>query len=259
MYFLDMVKILLRRWYIVVAGLLLIAGSAVVVIKIVPTEYQASGQLFLLLPTEATGVETPTNPFLNLQSGLTVTASLIAGSVSTQDNETALAAAGFTSEYSVALNPGTGPLLVITAADTDPARALATRNEVIGQLKTELERIQTEAQVPERQVIAAREFSVTAEAEVLAGSKIRALAGVGAVGLILTLLAVFSIERMGKRRRTRKLLAKRRQAKAAREAEATSDQAVTVSKSGHGIESSTGPADAELTDRAERVTGGSAR
>ena len=49
----------------------------------------------LLLPADATGAATPTNPFLNLQPGLTITASLIAGAVSTKETQRDMVATGF--------------------------------------------------------------------------------------------------------------------------------------------------------------------
>ncbi len=195
MYFQDAIRILLRRWYVVLAGLLLILAASGAAVALVPTDYQASGQVLLLLPADATGVATPTNPYLNLQSGLTVTASLIAGNVTTKDAQRDMVANGFTSDYAVALNPGTGPLLIVTAEDNDTDAAVATRDEVIRRLARELERIQLEESVPTSQIIHSRTDSVGTQAEALPGSKIRALAIVAAVGLVLTTIVAFIADR----------------------------------------------------------------
>lgn len=204
MYFTDVLQALKRRWRVLVVGAVLIAIAAGGAIKFVPTQYEASGQMLLLLPADATGVTTPTNPYINLQSGLVTTASLIASNVSTKDTQRAMKAAGYTSEYAVALSPEGGPLLLITADDTDPKRATATRNEVIKRLTAEIARIQTTENVPPQQLIHPRTFSVTKSGEALPGSKIRALAVIGAGGIILTLIIALAIDRFrgsDKRRR----------------------------------------------------------
>lgn len=196
MYFGDALRVLRRRWYILLAGLVIIGGMVGLVIKNVATEYQASGQLLLVLPLNQEGGEVPTNPFLNLPSGLTTAATLVATTVSSTDVRNELRAAGLTSEYSVAVNPGTGPLLIIQAADTDPAEAVATRNGVMNRLDSELARLQGDIAVPESQVIHARANNVSANADALPGSKIRALAAVGAVGLTVTLAITFLTDRL---------------------------------------------------------------
>lgn len=201
MYFVDALRVLLRRWRIIFVGVLVLVAAAGAVERWVPTQYQASGQLLLLLPADATGPKTPTNPYLNLEPGLTTTASLIAGSMTTKDSHRALKAAGFTSEFSVALNPGTGPLLVITTKDTNAAEAVQTRDQVMRRLNTNLNTIQVAVDVPERQLIRSRPTSVDERAEVLHGSKLRALAGVGGADVLLTLIAAFVWDRFLRRRR----------------------------------------------------------
>lgn len=206
MFAMDAFRVLVRRWYIVLAGLVLTAITGAAALFVVPTEYQASGQVMLLLPPIASGVDTPSNPYLNLPPELTITASIIAGSVTTKDMQEEMVDSGFPSEYSVALNPGSGPTLLITTTDSDPGAAERTRDEVIDRLRAELERIQSEVDVPERQLITARTDSVGLGAEVLPGSKVRALAVIGALGVVLTLLVTFAVDRMlkGRDRRRRR-------------------------------------------------------
>jgi hypothetical protein len=86
-------------------------------------------------------------------------------------------------------------MLYITADDTDPAMAVKTVAEVIRRVDTELERMQTAAGAPSDQRMVTQPFSVTAQAEVIRGAKIRAVAVVGAVGSVLTVLAAFALDR----------------------------------------------------------------
>lgn len=203
MYFVDALRVLARRWVVVLVGVLCMAGGGVAVVRYVPTEYQASGQLILLLPPGVNRDLGPTNPYLNLPPELTTTASLLAGGIMTKDSMRAVAGDGYTSEYDVAVVPGAGPLLIITAKDTDPDEALATRDEVMTRLQQELAQIQADADVPDRQLISATPSSVGSSAEALPGSKIRALAGVLGAGVTLTLLAAFLIDRRKNRRKYR--------------------------------------------------------
>lgn len=87
MYLVDALNVLIRRWYVVLAGVLVLAGGAAAVVTYVPTEHQSSGQMVLLLPPSASGTEKPVNPYLNLQAGLTTAASLVSGAASTKDVE----------------------------------------------------------------------------------------------------------------------------------------------------------------------------
>lgn len=200
MYFMDAVRLLVRRWYVAVVGLLLIVGGAAYTTTSVPTQYQASGELLFLLPPDSTGGKTPSNPYINLVPGLTTTASMIATEAMTKDTAAAFAKQGFKSEYSVALVPSTGPLLTISSTDTDPEKAVAMRNRVMKWLNDRLDQRQQAVDVPPSQTIYTEESNVGQDAEVLPGNKIRALAGVAGAGGILTLLIAFVLDRLLSRR-----------------------------------------------------------
>ena len=200
MYLVDALSVLGRRWYVVVVGMLALAGGAAVVVTYVPTVYQSSGQMLLLLPPEASGTEKPVNPYLNLQAGLTTAASLVSGAASTRDVEEEMKGLGMGAEYAVAVVPGTGPLVSVTAKDSDAAMATATRDAMMAWIDTELQRIQEEVDVPRAQYISATRSSVSLTAEALPGSKLRALAALGAVVGILTLALTFGLDRLLARR-----------------------------------------------------------
>lgn len=202
MYFMDAVRLLLRRWYVAVIGIVLIAGGAMYTLKTVPTQYQASGEMLFLLPPDSTGAKTPSNPYINLVPGLTTTAALIATESMTTDVAETFADEGYKTEYSVALVPSTGPLLTISTQDTDPAKAVAMRDRVMVWLNERLEERQKAVSVPPTQAIYTENTNVGKEAEVVPGNKLRALAGVGGAGMILTLLVAFVLDRLLSRRQT---------------------------------------------------------
>lgn len=208
MYLIDALSVLVRRWYIVLAGVLALVGGAAAVIAYVPTTYQSSGQMVLLLPPGASGTEEPVNPYLNLQDGLTTAASLVAGAASTKDVQKEMEQAGFDSEYAVAVVPGTGPLISVTAKDSDGTKATATRDAMMVWIDNELRRIQDEVGVPRAQYMVATRSSVSRAPEALPGSKLRALAAVGAVIGLLTLVLTFGMDRLLVRRAARRAAAR---------------------------------------------------
>jgi hypothetical protein len=203
-YLVDALTVLVRRWYNVLAGVLVLAGGAAVVVKYVPTTYQASGQMVLLLPPGASGTERPISPWLNLQNGLTTAASLVSGAASTKDVEKEMKDQGHDADYAIAVVPGAGPVISITAKDSNPALATATRDALMAWVDRELRRIQDEVDVPQAQYISATRSSVSSTAEALPGSKLRALAALGAVVGLLTLALTFGIDRLLARRAARR-------------------------------------------------------
>ena len=116
----------------------------------------------------------------------------------THDAELALAAEGFTAEYDVALSPGTGPLLVITTKDKDPSQALATRDAVMEEIApTVAHDAAGTLAIPARQVISTQRSNVSSHAEVLPGSRLRALVGTVGAAMLVLLVVVFALDRRG--------------------------------------------------------------
>ncbi len=186
--FIDALKLLARQWVVLGIGILLTSGVAFTASQAVPPQYQASGQLLLLLKPEATGEGTPTNPYLNLEGSLTTMAALIASTVSTEAAQQSLEESGFDAEMSVALQPGTGPVITVTTADTDAAMALGTRDEVISRMQDDLQGLQDDAGAPDRQRIQSRTIATPETVARLSGSKLRVLAGLYVLGGLLTLV-----------------------------------------------------------------------
>lgn len=201
LYVTDAVNVLLRRWYVLAIGALVLIAGGVLVVATVPTNYQASGQMLLLPPTTPSRGIDQTNPYLELPDGLTFTASLLASTLSNPDTERDMVDQGFTSAYTVAVPPQAGPILVISAKDTDQAAALAVRDELLRRLETTLVAIQDNEGTPTEGQIVARPFNVSSKAEVLAGSKVRAFAMLGGLIIVVTLLAAFAIDRQASARK----------------------------------------------------------
>jgi hypothetical protein len=180
-----------------------VAGALLYAVKEVPTQYQATGQVLILLPPQATGPNNPTNPYMNLAPGLVTTATLIAEQLNNNTNHAEVEDAGFTSEYALGVVPDTGPLLVITTKDTDPKEAEATLEEVVTRVGAQLERMQANLDIPENQFMYTRRNDTNAGAEALPGSKIRAAGVLGGSGVVLTIVAAFLLDGFLRRRARR--------------------------------------------------------
>lgn len=195
MYLTDALGAIARRWYVVLLGVVLLAATGYLSTRDVPTQYQSSGQVVLLLPPTATGQQTPTNPYLNAPAGLTTLASLISTQAAMLDNQRELAAQGYDAKYSVSVLPGAGPVIAVTAKGPNPDVVVGTRDQVMALLAEDLVRTQKESDFPDNQLIYSR-VSGDVGAEVLPGSKKRALIGTAGAAGLATLLSVAGLERL---------------------------------------------------------------
>ncbi|GAA4710800.1 hypothetical protein [Nocardioides conyzicola] len=203
MYFTEALAVLARRWYVVLVCGLAVVGGLVMAVKTVPTQYQASGEVLLLLPPAATGKGTPSNPYLNLQPGLTTMATITASELNSKPVHREVEQAGFTSDYAIGVSPDTGPLLLITVKDIDAAEAAVTRDEVIRRITLQLDTLQQGLDVPETQRVYSRRNGSARPAEAVPGAKIRAMAVIAGGGLVGTILLVFTFDRLSRRLRRR--------------------------------------------------------
>ncbi|WP_158647892.1 hypothetical protein [Nocardioides houyundeii] len=201
--FVDALRVLGRRWIVVCLGLLLTAGAGFYAITVVATEYQARAQYVLLLPSSSTGSNNPTNPYTNLNTGLIFAASLIASDLSTKTVARELVEEDFKSEFSIALGTSGGPALDVIVKGTDRDDVLETRDELLRRFDDELGSLQRIPGIPQSQLIFSRTNAVDPVAEAVPGAKRKALMLIAAIGLVLTLIAAFTIDGLSRRRSRR--------------------------------------------------------
>jgi hypothetical protein len=199
MYLLAGARLLLRRWITCLAGLVATFAGCFFVAQHVPVQHEATSQMLFILPPDATGEETPSNPFLNLPEGLITTANLVAGDQSTKDSMRALAAQGDTADYTIAVVQGSGPLLAISAIDADPEVALATRDALMARVDQQLLAMQSKASVPPDQVMRATRTSVSQAAEPKSATRTRAVVGTAVLGLVLVGLLALGVDQLLRR------------------------------------------------------------
>jgi hypothetical protein len=205
---LTTIRILLRRWFVVVPALLLTAGAAYLTLQTVKPSYEATGAVVLLGPATA-GAPVPgepsppqVNPYLEFGGALETTALIVSRSLMSEAAVTRLAEKGATAVYEVGTgSDGGSPLVNVIATDPDEAVALRTVEVLITEVGAELERRQAAARAPRSQFIRAETVTTPTRATPLSGSSLRAVAAVGALGLAASFGLGFLAEAVAVRRR----------------------------------------------------------
>jgi hypothetical protein len=192
-----------RRWYILVAGMLLTAGVAVAVFRFVPVVYEAKASL-LLLPPSKTVTQTTGNPFLNL-GGLDVVSGVL--SLSLTDTETVRSVVPPKSKttYTVVQDGAvSGSVLDIAVTAATPRQALSTLSSIEELAASRLKALQDKVAAPADTQARVMTITDNTEARANPGSLIRALLAVGAVGLVISFLAAIAVDASIRRYRRRK-------------------------------------------------------
>lgn len=186
MFFSDW-RLLLRRWYVVVVGLLATLAMCFLASRVVSVQYQATAGI-LMLPPKSTEAGVPDNPFLSL-GGLDTVSGVIARAATDRVMQAEVAKAGGTGSYTVEPDLASGgPVLLITVEDVTPQGALTTLAVVSKKLPELLTELQTSSGVRESALIRARELIKDNVAQPVRKPLIRALLVVTAVGLAGTVL-----------------------------------------------------------------------
>ncbi|WP_322760159.1 hypothetical protein [Frankia sp. Cr2] len=195
MYFSDFIGVLVRRWYILIVGIILTGLAGVGVRATIGPTFQAHAAVVVLPPTSDAGTTSTAasrNPYLSLPLGNT--ADVLTRIMGTESVRQELKAAHATSAYTIALVADGSPVLEIAATDTSPAAATNTASVLVKVAGTELEKLQVMQNVPKNAMIRASQLISPSEPDVLHGSQIRALLGVVALGLILSVTMCFIAE-----------------------------------------------------------------
>ncbi|GAA1978801.1 hypothetical protein [Microbacterium pumilum] len=189
---LDVLKALARRWYVLVAGVLLTAGIAYGAYVASPPEYNARG-LVLLLPSEA-AVGVGGNPFLTL-SGLEQPAGIVVAYFGSTTAQAEVAEQSPTAEYVVGIDDSTrGPVIAIDVTDHSAAAALSTLNFIAERIPAELERLQQDVDAPAQAVITSMPLTIDEKAKSDISGTLRLVIAALAAGVVATGFVAFALD-----------------------------------------------------------------
>ena len=201
------IRILFRRWYVVLPALLLTVGGAAFTFKTVAPSYEATGAVVLLGPATAGAPVAgepsppPVNPYLEFGGALETTGLILSRSLMSEATVTRLATQGASATYEVGTgSDGGSPIVNVIATGADEAAAKRTVTIVIAEVRNELKRRQEAAGAPASQFIRVEDVTVPTNATKMAGSTMRAVAAVMALGLALSLGLGFMAEAIAVRR-----------------------------------------------------------
>jgi hypothetical protein len=190
-------RMLSRRWYAVLIGLLLTAGLAGLTTVLVPMSYTAEAQILLLPPKPAEG---PGNPYIDL-GGLNGVGDAVGRALNDATTLEALRRSGASAEFTV--EPDTlaaAPILLISATDPNPDDAVKTMRALIQQVPIRLQQMQVSQGIAASAQITSTVLSQSAKAEAQFKSQLRALLVAIAGGLTMTWLGTALLDAWLRRR-----------------------------------------------------------
>ncbi|AXE38687.1 hypothetical protein [Acidipropionibacterium virtanenii] len=186
---------LLRRWYILVAGLVIAAAAAAVVWSVVPATYTRTSTQILL--PGAGMVPTGSNPYMYV-GGLVPAADIVVRGLGSSNVIDEVVRGRPTTSVQVTRDPTTsGPVILITVesrSDADAAAALSAMNQ---RTATILDTLQAEESIPQRQRISVVTVSVDKRGIIGQRTRLLATGAAGAGVLALAVLIASFVEGIG--------------------------------------------------------------
>lgn len=186
-----------------VIGAVLTLGAAGLTYTQLPSRYQATARMLLLLPANARGDDVVGSPFLYLPNGLTVLARIVAITPTSRDFQAMMFQQGLVSQYEVGVD-NASPTITVTVEGSDPQNVVDTRDRVIEAMNSELLIIQREENAPVHQIAHTRVYAAEPTPEQIGGSRFRGVLAVGGAGALLTLILAFVIDRLAQIRTDRR-------------------------------------------------------
>lgn len=183
--FVNIFRITLRRWYVVVPLLVVTVMLAQFAHSRATVWYEASGSVILMSPSmsEFTRTDEPVieNPYLTFSPSLRTTGSVIGRILLDDTTKAAIAEEGLSPRYEMEMD-GNAPVLAYTVTARDGGTALATADRIATLISEQLSVLQTEAQAPVEQQITAEVLTRPLAAVPLAEGAMRAMVAVLAIG-----------------------------------------------------------------------------
>ncbi|MGL3806242.1 hypothetical protein ACSYDW_09115 [Paeniglutamicibacter sp. R2-26] len=203
----DLLKSLLRRWYIVLVGLCVTAGMVFVAYSITPVTYKATATVVLLPPKKS--VAEGDNPYLYM-GGLGQALNVLVITMNSASTQAEVLngrdGLGYALEQDTTT---TGPIINITTAAPTNTEALDLLGQVVELVPQTLDGLQSQLEVPGNAKIGSMTLAQAHEADTENKRQLQLMAGAGAAGLIGTVLAVAAIDKLlvkraGKRNRPKR-------------------------------------------------------
>jgi hypothetical protein len=199
----DIPRVLLRRWYLVVLGLVGTAGLVLLALRLVAPTYTLTSEVVMLPPV--TAVVTGDNPYLNL-SGLESVGDVAAKAVTDDRTKLEVQERFGEVEYGVGLdNSAAAPIIVLRTESESPATTRAVMDFIMTRFENTLRGVQVDAGVAPEAYVTMKEVTQMDVPKIERKPQLRAAIVAGAAGLLATLLLTAAVDaglRARSRRRT---------------------------------------------------------
>ena len=199
----EVIRILVRRWYLVLLGVLLTLGMAFGTRTSSPPTYEAHG-LVLILPSKS-AVAKGGNPLLVLD-GLQQPAGILVAHYASVPAGQEVADISPTAKFTVLLDDATrGPVIAVDVVDNSPASAMAVLNHLIADIPKQLVTLQQQVQAVPNTFIRSMPLTVDTAATQNRSATIRLMIVVYLLGLVGTIFATVGLDSyLNNRRRSRR-------------------------------------------------------
>ncbi len=196
-------RILLRRWYVLVAGVLVTVGLCAGAATMFPARWVTTATV-LMLPPESRVNGVPVNPYLNL-GGLEGMADVLSTAMSDAAVQDEVATAAQDAEYFVGRDPArVGPVVVVEVTGGSPTDATAVQAILLERLPARLDQLQESVGVRGPARITSSVITEGSEPEPSRRSQIRGVLVAAVGGLALTYLAAAAVDGAAAARRRRR-------------------------------------------------------
>lgn len=203
---LVLLKIIIRRWLVVLPVMAIVMATGYNTIKSIKPEFEASADVLLLTPSSVkdptTGNVIQTNPLLDIRGGLATTGVILQTIVTDTSHHDALIKQNLSADYNVSVNGG-APIINVSAKAKQPQVADGTVAAVVNQISSELKTNQDALAVANDSRVSARVLTVSKAYE-LVGQKTRVAAAVGVVGFAAVIGAALLAESLAASRKRRR-------------------------------------------------------
>lgn len=202
---LTMLRVLRRRWLVVLVMVAVTVAATSAVLSSAPKGYRSSGEVLLLLPnTTRGGADGVTiNPYLQLGGSLSAAGDVVARALQSTESVRALRAEGALGEWEIQLAPGS-PVLFIAGIGPTPAEASRTVRVVMAAIEDTLEQRQLDAGAPEGQLIQVQVVSAPDRAVRVLSTTLRPVVAVAGAGILATLGMAYLAEAVARLRAGRR-------------------------------------------------------
>lgn len=198
----ETLRALLRRWYIVVAGIILMCLASYGAWTHVSPEYERTSTQ-LLLPGKGTVPETAPNPYLFI-SGLTNAADVVARVLSSDSTVADITAQYPNTQIAAVRDPTTsGPVILITVTASSDQAAAGALQIMVGKTTSILNDLQTQQHIASKDRISVTTLTVDRRSALRQRKRLVSTGGAAAGILLVSLLVATLVDGLARIRAAR--------------------------------------------------------